>query len=934
MSGAKGLHMGGKRPSSPLRRCPESLRSWARAVAFLVIAGAFAPAFGQGSPTPTPQQLEMFRGMSPEQQRAVLEAANGNGSATRTDAPLVNPPTTVGIGLAGQQQLAPVDRGPPRISRQATVVLSVELDATSGPQAPAQEVARAILGDRRARVLAGNPYRLDSQGQIALPFLPPIALSGLTAQEAAGRLTADPRLDGLRFGVSLLPLDPVGVQALKPFGYDLFSQVPTTFAPATDVPVPSDYVVGPGDNIVVDLFGQRTQHYSLVVDRNGAITIPDFGPIQVVGLDFNAVRAEISQRVSTQMIGVQVGVTMGQLRSIRVFVLGDVVQPGSYTVSGLSTVTNALLTSGGISTVGSLRNIEIKRSGRTVGRLDLYDLLLSGDTSGDMRLEPGDVIFVPPVGLTASIAGEIRRPAIYEMKTGGTVSELLLLSGGLSPQADPRVAKLERIDTDRERTVLDLDVTAPPVRMQSLRAGDVLTIPRVLDQVARSVTLEGYVLRPGAFAWRAGMRLTDLLASLDALRVNADQRYVLIRREHLPDRRIEVLSADALRAFAARGSEADPLLESRDRVTVFSRQRDRGDELAKVLQELRLQVRDNQPQPVVSISGRVRAPGQYPLEQNMTVSDLLRAGGGLDDAAFTQKAELMRYEVVNGQSRQTEVIEFDLAAIMAGDIAVDRSLRPYDVLLIKETPDWREQQFVSLLGEVRFPGTYSIRKSETLSSVIQRAGGLTDVAFARGSVFTREEVKTQEAQQMEVLAGRLQADLSQLALASAQTATQNSNSDAAQSLAVGQSLLSQLRSSRATGRLVIDLERGIEGGRGNENDLELRNGDTLTVPRLKQFVTVIGEVQNAATHVWHRNADSKAYLDMSGGSTSRANKSGIYVVRANGSVVVGGGSKQLQPGDTIVVPLDTEPMRPLPLWTAVTTIIYNMAVSVAAIGSI
>jgi len=194
-------------------------------------------------------------------------------------------------------------------------------------------------------------------------------------------------------------------------------------------------------------------------------------------------------------------------------------------------------------------------------------------------------------------------------------------------------------------------------------------------------------------------------------------------------------------------------------------------------------------------------------------------------------------------------------------------------------------------------------------------------------------VKTQEAQQMEVLAGRLQADLSQLALASAQTATQNSNSDATQSLAVGQSLLSQLRSSRATGRLVIDLERGIEGGRGNENDLELRNGDTLTVPRLKQFVTVIGEVQNAATHVWHRNADSKAYLDMSGGSTSRANKSGIYVVRANGSVVVGGGSKQLQPGDTIVVPLDTERMRPLPLWTAVTTIIYNLAVAVAAVNS-
>ena len=839
MSGAKGLHMGGKRPSSPPRRCPESLRSWARAVAFLVIAGAFAPAFGQGSPTPTPQQLEMFRGMSPDQQRAAMEAveAAGSGANVQADTPLTTPVTS-----------KPAEAMPPR-------------------SAPADSV-KSIEGE-----------------------------------------------------------------ILKPFGYDLFNQVPTTFAPATDIPVPPDYTIGPGDTVNVELFGQKTLRYSLVVDRNGALTIPEFGPIQVVGLDFNGVRAEITQRVASQMIGVQVSVTMGQLRSIRVFVLGDVVRPGSYTVSGLSTATNALLASGGISEVGSLRNIEVKRSGRTVGRLDLYDLLLRGDTSGDMRLEPGDVIFVPPVGTTASIGGRVLRPAVYEVRSGASIAELLMLSGGLRPQADPRAAKLQRIDSDLQRTVLDVDLTSPLWRSRALRSGDVLSIPQVLDQVVRSVSLEGLVLRPGAYSWREGMRLTDLLGSLDLLRINADQRYVLIRREHLPERRIEVVSADAAAAFNARGSAADPLLESRDRVIVFSMEPDRGAALADVLRELRLQIRDNQLQPVVSISGRVRAPGQYPLEQNMKVSDLLRAGGGLDDAAFALKAELTRYAVVNGQSRQTEVVDFDLASILAGDAALDRPLRPYDVLQIKETPDWREQQFVSLLGEVRFPGTYSIRKSETLSSVIQRAGGLTDVAFARGSVFTREEVKAQEAQQMEVLAGRLQADLSQLALGSAQTATQNSNSDAAQSLAVGQSLLSQLRSSRATGRLVIDLERGIEGGRVNENDLELRNGDTLTVPRLKQFVTVIGEVQNAATHVWHRNADSKAYLDMSGGPTSRANKSGIYVVRANGSVVVGGGSKQLQPGDTIVVPLDTERMRPLPLWTAVTTIIYNLAVAVAAVNS-
>lgn len=895
---------------------------------------------GQGiaqTPAPSAEQLRIFQSMTPEQQQAVLEAAGASAPGRRTEQPLTTFPTMQPAGVFPDGNSAPVEEGPPRLEPGSTLMLAVTLAEQQGPSSPAADANRAVLQDRRARILARNPYILDSQGQIVLPFLAPIPAGGLTVEEAALRLTGDPRLAGLEFTVSLLPVDPVGIQALKPFGYDLFGEVPTTFAPATDIPVPSDYVMGPGDTVVVELFGQRTQRYTLVVDRNGMLTIPEFGPISVIGLGFEAVRTDITQRVTTQMIGVQVSVTMGPLRSIQIFVLGDVVRPGSYTISGLSTVTNALLGSGGVTAVGSLRNIELKRSGSIVSRLDLYDLLLQGDTSGDVRLQPGDVIFVPPIGLTASIAGEVRRPATYELRDGATIADLMLLSGGLNPTSDPRLARMERIDSDRARAVLDVDVTQSPVRMQPLRDGDVVTIPRVLDQVARGVTLEGHVLRPGPYAWRSGMRLTDLLGSLDALQINADQRYVLIRREHMPERRIEILSADALQAFAARGSAADVQLQSRDRVTVFSMQSDRGAPLAEVLQELRLQVRDNQPQPIVTVNGRVRAVGQYPLESGMTVLDLVRAGGGMDDAAFGSRAELTRYEVVNGESRQTEVIEFDLAAALAGDQTADLVLRPYDVLLIKETPDWRDQEFVNLRGEVRFPGAYPIRRGETLSSVITRAGGLTDVAFAGGAVFTREEVRDQERMQIEGLANRMQGDLSQLALQAAQSPDTN----AAQAMTVGQSLLNQLRSSQPTGRLVIDLERALAGGSANDDDLQLRNGDTLAIPRLKQYVSVIGEVQNSTAHVWRRGAGRDEYLDLSGGLTQRADRSRIYVVRTNGSVVRNGtggrwfqsGGVELQPGDTIVVPLDTERMRPLPLWTAVTTIIYNLAVAVAAVNS-
>ena len=789
-----------------------------------------------------------------------------------------------------------------------------------------------LIVNRRDRIAAGNPYVLDDEARLTLPLMPPIALGGLTDVQVSQRLNADPRLQGMQFLVALLPVEPTGTEALKPFGYELFTEVLTTFAPASDIPVPLDYRLGPGDNITIELFGKKSARYQLVVDRNGALTIPEFGPVQVNGMSFDQVRSGVDERVSTQMIGVRASVTMGQLRSIKVFVVGDVTRPGAYTVSGLSTVTNALFTCGGVSKIGSLRNIELKRGGATVTRLDLYDLLLNGDTSKDVPLRQGDAILVPAIGSTASIAGEIRRPAIYEFRAGATVGDLVELSGGLSPQADPRQARLERIGANRERAVLNIDLSGDIGRNVRLVSGDVLTVPQVFADT-RGVSLEGHVLRPGGYAWREGMRLSDLLGSMQVFKVNADQRYVLIRREHLPERRIEAISADAARALSERGTTADPLLQIGDRVIVFSRQADRGAQLTELVEEMRLQTRDNRAQPIVSISGRVRAPGDYPLEANMTVGDLLRAGGGFDEAATPTSVELTRYEVVNNESRKTDVLLLNLS----GAAAAATVLRPYDVLVVKETPDWRERESITLTGEVRFPGTYPIRKGERLSSVIARAGGLTDIAFAKGSVFTRQELKDQERKQVQTLVDRLQGDLALVALQSTQTEKGN----VTETLAAGQSLLAQLRDAVPTGRLVIDLDRALRE-KQSDDDIELRGGDTLLVPRFKHYVSVIGEVQNATTHVYKGDLDRDDYVRLSGGTTQRADEKRIYVVRADGSVIAQSGSywfsrgnrTKLEPGDSVVVPIDADRVRALPLWTAITSVVANLAISAAALASL
>jgi len=320
----------------------------------------------------------------------------------------------------------------------------------------------------------------------------------------------------------------------------------------------------------------------------------------------------------------------------------------------------------------------------------------------------------------------------------------------------------------------------------------------------------------------------------------------------------------------------------------------------------------------------------------MTVADLIRAGGGLTDAAYGGQAELTRYKVDKGETRRTDLINIDLAAAMRSGSTANVPLEPFDNLSVKEVSLWNAQESIVLTGEIRFPGRYAIKRGETLRSVMARAGGLTDAAFAEGSVFTREELKKREQEQLDMLANRMQTELTALALGAA--AANQGGAPAA--LQVGQTLLGQLRSAKAVGRLVIDLPTTMKAAPGSSNDVILRDGDRLLVPKFQQQVTVIGEVQSPTSHLYSPRLSRDDYIGLSGGATRRADRSKIYIVHANGSVVSSEGNRwfersmgEVQPGDTIVVPLDMERMPALPFWTAVTTIIYNVAIAAAAVHS-
>jgi protein involved in polysaccharide export with SLBB domain len=903
-------------------------------IAVLVVLVAMQPAFAQ-SINLTPEQRAMLDQLPPEQRQMALEQLeilrrNSRSETEASSSAEVDSVLTEATEqLPDEEILLPQE---PRAYDRSRLVIDLVPESFLTGEERNQIENDPVLN----RIQGSRYYELDDFGVLQLPGLSPISLLGLTADQIERRIGAEPALELFEVTVTILDSEFADMDDIEPFGYEIFETDDIQFEPVITGPVPPDYVLGPGDSVRVQLYGKENGIYEFEVTRDGILNLPQLGPITVAGLPFSEFRKDLNRRVEQMLIGTQVSVTMGELRTIRVFVLGDVNRPGSYVVSSLATISSALYESGGISRVGTLRNIQLKRNGNIAARLDLYDLLLNGDTSDDKRLQPGDVIFIPPVGPQVSVGGAVKRPAIYELRDKTSIAGVIDLAGGFTSDAYPNGARIERIDGNEERKVVSIDADGPEAGAMAAMAGDDVTIPRILRRLEKTVELLGHVHRPGPYQWRESMRLTDLLKSEASLKPGADSNYILIRREDPRTRRVSAVSANLSEALETPNSAANISLQSRDTIYVFDLTFGRQRIVSPLLDELQLQARFGEPYREVSISGQVPAPGTFPLEPGMRVSDLLRAGGGLSEEAYALKAEIARYEVVSGEYRKAEVIEVDLDSILRGDASANIALREHDNLRISTIPDWDSLWTISLEGEIKFPGEYRIRRGETLRQVLERAGGLTDAAFPEGAIFLRESLREREQEQLEVLARRLEADLTTMSLQTLETT-------GSEALATGQQLLQQLRSTEAIGRLVIDVEQIAARASGDDivSDVELRDGDRLLIPKQAQEVTVIGETQQNTSHLFQPGLNRDDYIEMSGGLTRRADKKLIYVVRASGAVIAGSRSKwfgrssnfDMRPGDTIVVPVDTDRVRPLTLWTNITQILYQASIAVAAIQS-
>lgn len=732
---------------------------------------------------------------------------------------------------------------------------------------------------------------------------------------------------------------------LKPFGYDLFAGSPTTFAPVTEIPVPSEYTLGPGDVLHVQLWGKENRQLELPIGRDGSISFPQSGPQTMAGLTFTDARRQLRKLVSEQYIGVQASVTLGELRSMRVFVLGEARHPGSYTVSSLSTITNALYVSGGIKRTGSLRKVQHKRNGELVGQLDVYDLLLEGDSSNDTRLQPGDVIFIPPVGKRAGVEGEVYRPALYELKNETTLQQLIQLAGGLTPQAYPRLTRIERTNDEYLRILAEADLTKPKGQGARIQTGDRVTVASISEITGQYVEIKGAATRPGRLAWVPGMRVSSVIRSLDNdLLSEADKRYAALVRTDPATDAISVINLRIRDALNNPGSAADVPLAEKDQLLIFTDQgklKANGDDekrfnrkslFAPVLQRLKAQAQPGAPEQTIRITGPVRYPGEYPLPQSGKITDAIYVAGGLKDSASLYTAELARFSTDEQGTGQTDIRNLDLRAILAGDASV--ILQSRDRLLIKSIPEFATAKTIELRGEVRYPGQYTLRSGETLQQVLKRAGGLTDNAFPKGAVFTRQELRKLEQQRLREAEERLQGDLLGVQLEGDSFGGQN-----AERTEQVQGLLNEVQSSRPVGRMVIDLVAVLEDN--EHQSIRLQDGDTLTVPTIPQAVSVFGEVQFPTSHLHTKGLAVDDYLERSGGTTRQADDDRIYVVKADGSVMLpekshwfGGRSQQLEPGDTIIVPIDVDRLNQLELWTNVSQIVYQMALGAAAVGNL
>jgi protein involved in polysaccharide export with SLBB domain len=761
-----------------------------------------------------------------------------------------------------------------------------------------------------------------------------------------------------------------------------------------DLPVGPDYIVGPGDSLAINLWGGVSQRLLRAVDREGRLALPEAGPLLVSGKSLGEVQDAVQRVLRTQFRDVSADVSLLKLRSVRVYVVGEVAAPGAYDVSSLSTPLNALFAAGGITSRGSLRRLEHYRGKQLLEEVDAYDLLLHG-IRGDMkRLENGDSLRVPPLETSVTVDGMVRRPALYELRGEKNLNQVLELAGGILPAAALRHIEVQRLTAHEKRSMLSLEIGEGSDK-EALRAafekfnvqdGDEIHIFPIAPYNSGAVYLEGHVLRPGRYSYREGMKLTDLIPSYKDLLPEPSERYAEIIRIQGPDYRPVVESFNLAGALAH--PENAPRLQALDTIRIFGRYdleaapeftvfgevrhpgsyrssgqarlrdaiyeaggitpeaweesaqlfRSNADGSTKVfsisirealagdpLNNIPIEPRDRilvhrQPErispPSVYVRGEVARPGRYPLVANMKVSDLVHSAGGLLRSANPTSGDLTHYAATSGAATSAQPQEshpVNLAAALASEGAEDLPLRDGDVLTVPQQTGWKNiGASVTIHGEVSKPGVYGIQPGERLSSLLGRAGGLLPTAYPKAAVFERIEVREMQQRSRQELIQRLEQEST--VVKTSVTAT-GSEEAALQQAATQQRqrILEGLRRAPVSGRLVVHIRQGQKDFAGSPDDIELRAGDTLEIPKQPGFVVIVGQVYNSNAIAYAPGKNAGWYLSRAGGATGLANKKAIFIIRANGSVTSGSGgmwsggvlSSTLGPGDIIVVPEKT-----------------------------
>lgn len=717
---------------------------------------------------------------------------------------------------------------------------------------------------------------------------------------------------------------------LSQFGYDLFSSRLQAYATFDNEPVGPDYIVGPGDELNVLLWGRINRNIKLSVQRDGTVLVPQIGPLPVAGLSFAQTQKLIETQIN-QIEGVQSDVTMGRLRTMQVFVIGQVAQPGLETVSALAHVSDALVMAGGVRKTGSLRRVELRRDNRVIQVVDLYSLLLHGDTSADERLQPRDVVFVPVIGPVVGVAGDVKNAAIYELDGSESLPAAIRTAGGVSAFGYSQRVQVERVANHERRIALDVRLDDPQARRFLVDDGDLIKVFTVLPDQQNTVKLEGNVNRPGAYQWKAGMRVVDLIREGQGVRDRTFFDYALIKRREGPTRTTHFLRVDLGQAISNEMALADSPLEPGDTLTIYSQ-----GEINEI--------------PTVTVKGEVRKPGTYPLTDGMRVSDLIYEAGGLKQDAYLVKAQLAHTQVVDGSG--TAHVYEDIALDKALEGTSDNiTLHGGEELFISQASNWHRPWTVEVKGEAMRPGPYVIHEGEQLAAVMEECGGVRPDGYLRGLILIRQSLKRIQHQNIEMAKTRIQGEISRVALMPASSREQQEPNleQKAAALTLLENMITDAAKQQAVGRIVLNIN-SLQSLQESGSNVPLEDGDEIIIPKRPSWVNVMGEVYGPSGIAYDPAMTVAQYIDRAGGLTQEAEKDQIFVVKVNGAIIseagledsgknrifpllplVSGGLMQtrLEPGDTIYVPAKLLYVNPLQRTLDITQIVANSAQAIA-----